>query len=75
MDGVPAETRPLTPIAGPGPGKRYEVTVDVKATQSKPRHWVVFHAKGTGMGPDGALAPLHPGRKPFAVSNPIFFGP
>ncbi len=75
VDGVPAETRPLTPIAGPGPGKRYEVTVDVKATQSKPRHWVVFHAKGTGMGPDGDLAPLHPGRKPFAVSNPIFFGP
>ena len=75
VDGNTTETRPLTPIAGPGPGKRYEVTVDVSAAQSKPRHWVVFHAKGVGTGPTGDLAPLHPGRKPFAVSNPIFFGP
>jgi hypothetical protein len=75
VDGLTKETRPLTAIAGPGPGKRYEVTVDVTATQSKARHWVVFHAKGVGAGPEGDLAPLHPGRKPFAVSNPIFFGP
>jgi hypothetical protein len=71
VDGLTTETRPLTPVAGPGPGKRYEVTVDVNPQQSKPRHWVVFHAKS-----DAAdLAPLHPGRKAFAVSNPIFFGP
>ncbi|HSO38208.1 MAG TPA: CehA/McbA family metallohydrolase [Labilithrix sp.] len=75
VDGLTTETRPLTALAGPGPGKRYEVTVNVSAAQSKPRHWVVFHAKGAGTGPDGDLAPLHPGRKPFAVSNPIFFGP
>lgn len=71
VDGLTTETRPLTPVAGPGPGKRYEVTVDVSPSQSKPRHWVVFHAKSA----TGDLAPLHPGRKAFAVSNPIFFGP
>ena len=71
VDGVTTEIRPLTPIAGPGPGKRYEVTVDVNPTQSKPRHWVVFYAKGSNVD----LAPLHPGKSPFAVSNPIFFGP
>jgi hypothetical protein len=71
VDGLTTETRPLTPVASPGPGKRYEVTVDVNPSQSKPRHWVVFHAKSAA----GDLAPLHPGRKAFAVSNPIFFGP
>jgi hypothetical protein len=71
VDGLTTETRPLTALPGPGPGKRYEVTIDVKAAQSKPRHWVVFHAKGAG----ADLSPLHPGRMPFAVSNPIFFGP
>jgi len=75
VDGLTTETRPLTALAGPGPGKRYEVTVDVAPKQSKPRHWVVFHAKGAGRGPNGDLSPLHPGRMPFAVSNPIFFGP
>ena len=72
VDGITTDTRPLTATAGPGPSKVYEATVDVAApAQSKPRHWVVFHAKS-----DAAdLAPLHPGRKAFAVSNPIFFGP
>ena len=72
VDGITTETRPLTATAGlSGPGKVYEAIVDVSPTQSKPRHWVVFHAKS-----DAAdLAPLHPGRKAFAVSNPIFFGP
>ncbi|MBX3191234.1 MAG: PHP domain-containing protein [Labilithrix sp.] len=69
VDGVTTQTLPLTPIAGPpAPGKRYEATVDVTPSQSKARHWVVFHAKGAG-----DLAPVHPGRKPFAASNPIFF--
>jgi len=70
IDGVTANTLPLTASAtnAGDPGKRYETTVDVAATQSKPRHWVIFHAKG-----DGDLAPIHPGKKPFAVSNPIFF--
>lgn len=69
VDGVTTQTLPLTPLPGDGrPGKRYEVTVNVKASESRPRHWVVFHAKG-----DGDLAPLHPGRNAFAVTNPIFF--
>lgn len=72
VDGLTTQTLPLTLAAGPGPGKKYEVTVDVQpSAQSKPRHWVAFHAKS-----DAAdLAPLHPGRKAFAFSNPIFFGP
>lgn len=68
VDGVTTETVTLTEAAGAGPGKRYEATVNVAPAQSRDRHWVVFHAKG-----DGDLAPLHPERKPFAVSNPIFF--
>jgi hypothetical protein len=68
VDGATVETIPLTPGEGAGPGKRYEATVNVAATQSRARHWVVFHAKG-----DGDLAPVHPGKKPFAVTNPIFF--
>jgi hypothetical protein len=71
VDGITTQTVPLTATAGPGPAKKYEVTVDVEPSQSKPRHWVVFHAKSTA----ADLAPLHPGRKAFAVSNPIFFGP
>ncbi len=70
VDGESVSTQPLTATPGPGPGKKYEATVDVQPRQSKARHWVVFHAKG----PDGKdLSPLHPGRNPFAVSNPIFF--
>ncbi|HVH48086.1 MAG TPA: CehA/McbA family metallohydrolase [Labilithrix sp.] len=68
VDGVTTETLPLTATASADPGKRYEATVNVAPMQSKSRHWVVFHAKG-----DGELAPIHPGKKPFAVSNPIFF--
>lgn len=68
IDGKSRETRPLTPVAGPGPGKSYEAIVDVQPIESRARHYVVFHAKGPG-----DLAPLHPGRKPFAVSNPVFF--
>ena len=72
VDGLTTQTLPLVASAGPGPGKTYAVTVDVQPpAQSKPRHWVAFHAKS-----DAAdLAPLHPGRKAFAFSNPIFFGP
>jgi hypothetical protein len=68
VDGVTTETIPLTAVTSADPGKRYEATANVAATQSRSRHWVVFHARS-----DGDLAPLHPGRKPFAVSNPIFF--
>jgi hypothetical protein len=68
VDGVTTETVPLSALPSADPGKRYEATVNVAASQSSPRHWVVFHAKG-----EGDLAPVHPGRKPFAVTNPIFF--
>lgn len=70
VDGVTVTTLPLTASISTtaDPGKRYEATVNVAASQSRARHWVVFHAKG-----DGDLAPLHAGKKPFAASNPIFF--
>ena len=68
VDGQTSATLPLTAPVGSGPGKRFELTIDVQPSQSKPRHWVIFHAKG-----NGDLAPVHPGRKPFALSNPIFF--
>jgi hypothetical protein len=45
------------------------VDVEVTPTAGRALHWVVFHAKAEGID----LAPLHPGRRPFAVSNPIFF--
>jgi len=69
VDGTTVKTLPLTAVTGlPGPGKVFETTVDVEATSSRPRHFVVFVAKGKK-----DLAPVHPGRLPFAVSNPIFF--
>jgi hypothetical protein len=61
VDGVTTQTIPFTV-------RPYRTAVTVAPTQSRARHWVVFHAKGAG-----DLAPLHPDRKPFAVSNPIFF--
>ncbi len=68
VDGITTQTIPLTAVTSSEPGKRYEAKVDVAPSQSSARHWVVFHAKG-----DGDLAPVHPGRKPFAATNPIFF--
>ena len=68
-DTMNTKTVALTPVAGlPGPGKVYENTIDVSASASRPRHYVVFVAKGKK-----DLSPVHPGRMPFAVSNPIFF--
>lgn len=68
VDGQTVQTVPVGTSVGTGPGKRYELTIDVQPTTSKARHWVLFHAAGTG-----DLAPVHPGRTPFAFSNPIFF--
>jgi hypothetical protein len=69
VNGETLKVEPLLPL-GDGPGKRFvnqvEVPVDPKAKAS----WVVFHAKG-----ETDLAPLHPGRRPFAVSNPVFLSP
>ncbi|MBL8742844.1 MAG: CehA/McbA family metallohydrolase [Myxococcales bacterium] len=66
VNGETVATEPLLPV-GAGPGKAFsnQVTVTLPAGN---RAWVVFHAKGSG-----DLAPLHPGKQPFAVSNPVFF--
>lgn len=42
---------------------RFDEMVDVSDA-----NWVVFHAKG-----DESLDPVHPGRSPFGVTQPIFF--
>ncbi len=67
VDGATVSVEPLLPM-GAGPSKKFvnQVTVTFNASSSAP-HWVVFHAKG-----ETDLAPLHPGKKPFAVSNPVF---
>ncbi len=66
VDGKLTQTLPLT-STGAGPGHVYDATPMVAAGAGAGKHYVVFHAKGTT-----DLAPLHPGRKPFAVTNPIF---
>jgi hypothetical protein len=52
---------------GAGPGKKFMNQVTVSIDPAKQGNWVVFHAKG-----DKDLAPLHPGRRPFAATNPYF---
>lgn len=61
--GNTVRTEPLMPL-GTGTSNRWvnQVTLDLAAGD-----WVVLHARGSG-----DLSPLHPGRTPFAVSNPIF---
>ena len=66
VNGQTISTEPLVPVGG-GPSNRYENIVAVKLDPEKAINWVVFHAKGSG-----DLAPLHPGRRPFAVSNPTY---
>jgi len=66
VNGASAGTEPLLPM-GAGPSKKFVNQVKVKLDASAPRNWVLFHARG-----EGDLAPLHPGRKPFAASNPMF---
>ncbi|APR75478.1 Hypothetical protein A7982_00824 [Minicystis rosea] len=66
VDGITVSTEPLLPL-GSGKAKRFANQVTVTFDPKKPRSWVVFHAKG-----ESDLAPLHPGRRPFAVSNPVF---
>lgn len=66
VDGKTVSVEPLLPI-GSSKSKRYANQVTVTFDPASPRSWVVFHAKG-----EGDLAPLHPGRAPFAASNPVF---
>jgi hypothetical protein len=66
VNGASVKTEPLMPV-GAGPSRRFMNSVTVTLDPSK-RSFVVFHAKG-----DGDLAPVLPGRNPFAASNPILF--
>jgi hypothetical protein len=68
VDGETASTQMLRQSVG-GPGRRYEARVSVTPKKMQAQHYVVFHASAPGKD----LSPLAPGRKPFAVSNPIFF--
>lgn len=61
VDGVTKQTAAMVD-SGASPAKRLTATVSVP-----PGKWVVFHAKAAGRD----LSPLHPGRRAFAVSNPI----
>lgn len=70
VDGETQETITLRETVGlPGPARRYEATVTATPKAAKPVHWVVFHASATGR----TLAPVDSSRRPFGVSNPIFF--
>lgn len=66
VNGKTVSVEPLLPM-GAGPSNKFVNQVVVKLDAAAPRNWVVFHAKG-----ETDLAPVHPGRKPFAVSNPVF---
>jgi hypothetical protein len=68
VDGHLTETVPLDPM-GPDPLRpalRFDADLDVPVGTGT--SWAVFVADG-----DDDLAPVHPGRRPFGVSNPIFF--
>ncbi|AKT43823.1 CehA/McbA family metallohydrolase [Chondromyces crocatus] len=67
VNGETISVEPLMPIGNGQPGKRFMTQVEVSRDASRDVNWVVFHAKG-----DADLAPLRPGRRPFAVSNPVF---
>ena len=69
VNGETVDSTALLPI-GDGPGQAFLQTVEVPVDATRARSWVVFHAKG-----DGSLDPIHPGRKPFAFSNPVFLVP
>lgn len=64
VDGATVGTMPMTP-AVVNVGKKFTATLTIDRTNKK---WIIFHVKGKN-----DLAPLHPGRKAFALSNPIFF--
>jgi hypothetical protein len=63
VDGQTVGMQPLVPDVATN-GKHWSAMTNVDRTGKK---WVVVHVKGKG-----DLAPLHPGRNPFAMSNPIF---
>lgn len=67
VNGETVATEDLLPI-GDGPSNRYTNEVDVTIPDGG--GWVIFHARSAD---EVDLAPLHPGRRPFAVSNPVWF--
>ncbi|MBK8412583.1 MAG: CehA/McbA family metallohydrolase [Sandaracinaceae bacterium] len=70
VNGVLVETIPLdNTTADPlNPVSRFDADVSVPTNDMAA--WVVFVAAG-----DTDLTPVHPGRMPFGVTNPIFFEP
>lgn len=67
VDGVSDQTYAIGEPSGTDPTIRLDEMVEVPVSASAMGSWVVFVAAGTD-----ELALLHPGRRPFAVSNPIF---
>lgn len=63
VNGRVVATEPLMPL-GDTTSNRYVNQIEVALERGD---WVLFHARS---GED--LAPLHPGRQAFAVSNPVF---
>jgi len=63
---VRGELATTIPLVDEGTGSAHVYPVSVPL-ELEAGDFVVFHARGVG-----DLAPLHPGRKPFAASNPIF---
>ena len=66
VNGESKSVEDLLPM-GSGTGKKFMNQVQVTLDSTKQGNWVIFHAKG-----EQDLAPLHPGRRPFAVTNPFF---
>jgi hypothetical protein len=66
VNGETVSKEALLPI-GAGPSHKFIHQVTVTLDPAATHNWVVFHAKG-----EGDLGPLHPGKRPFAVSNPVF---
>ncbi|AKF07569.1 PHP domain protein [Sandaracinus amylolyticus] len=65
VDGVTTETIPITPPADRTDTVVLDETIEVDVAAAG--SWVVIVAAG-----DEELEPVHPGRLPFAMSNPIF---
>jgi hypothetical protein len=69
VNGATQEVIPLQNPVG-NPGQLFVVPVTVPVDSLRPRTWVVLHARGTG-----DLSPVHPGRRPYAVTNALFLTP
>lgn len=67
VNGESALVEDLLPMGGSGSAKKFMNQVTVTLDPAKQGNWVLFHAKG-----EKDLAPLHPGRRPFAATNPFF---